>query len=74
MKISKQAACAALVFGFFVMGRDWAIASADPIPGVDVIVKKNGMAIKVGDCLAGGGHVVKVRGKWTCVGMPAHKK
>ena len=43
----------------------------NPIPGIDVVVKKKpaGNAIKVGDCQKGGGKVVQERGQWVCVGM-----
>lgn len=50
-----------------------ALAINDPIPGVDIIVRKNpgGQAVRVGDCQAGGGRVVKLGAKWVCTGMRA---
>jgi hypothetical protein len=53
-----------------------ALATIDPIPGVDIIVKKNpgGTPIKVGDCQSGGGKVVKKGAEWVCTGLPATAK
>lgn len=53
-----------------------ALAAVAPIPGVDIVVRKDpgGTAIKVGACQAGGGKVVKVRGQWACTGLPAATK
>ena len=50
-----------------------ALAINNPIPGVDIIVKKNpgGQAIRVGDCQSGGGRVVKQGANWVCTGLPA---
>lgn len=47
-------------------------ANNNPIPGVDIIVRKNpgGTAITVGNCQSGGGKVVKIRGQWSCTGFP----
>jgi hypothetical protein len=52
------------------------LAINDPIPGVDIIVRKNpgGTPIKVGDCQSGGGKVVKKGGQWVCTGLPATAK
>jgi hypothetical protein len=43
----------------------------NPIPGIDVVVKKKpaGNAVKVGDCQKGGGKVVQQGGEWVCTGM-----
>lgn len=53
-----------------------ALAINDPIPGVDIIVRKNpgGQAIKVGDCQAGGGRIVKQDANWVCTGLRADSK
>jgi len=52
------------------------LAASEPIPGVDIIVRKNpgGTMIKVGDCQSGGGKVVKKAGQWVCTGLPATGK
>ena len=49
-----------------------ALAIGEPIPGIDIVVKKNpgGQAIKVGACQSGGGRVVKQGKQWVCTGMP----
>jgi hypothetical protein len=46
-------------------------ASNNPIPGIDVVVKKKpaGSAVKVGACQSGGGKVVQQDGQWVCTGM-----
>lgn len=50
-----------------------ALAIGEPIPGIDIVVKKNpgGQAIRVGDCQSGGGKVVKQGAKWICTGLPS---
>ena len=51
-----------------------ALAIGEPIPGIDIVVKKNPSgSIKVGDCQSGGGKVVKQGAHWVCVGLPASK-
>lgn len=48
-------------------------ATNDPIPGVDIIVRKNpgGTRITVGSCRSGGGKIVKKGNEWVCTGFPA---
>ena len=71
IRLTMLALCAGT---FAICHADMALAAANPIPGVDVIVKKHPIGmIKVGDCQSGGGKVVKKGGQWTCVGMPAQK-
>lgn len=52
-----------------------ALSTSNPIPGVDIIVKKNPSGkIRVGDCQKNGGKLVKQRGEWVCTGLPAPVK
>jgi hypothetical protein len=70
IRIAMLALCAGT---FAIAQANVALAALDPIPGVDVIVKRHpakGM-IRVGDCQSGGGKIVKMRGEWVCTGLPA---
>ena len=66
MKILNLTSCTFLTVVVLAGQIGFAVASTNPIPGVDVIVKLNGVPIRVGDCLAQGWAVVKVGGKWVC--------
>ena len=73
MRFALLVACAGT---FVVVHAPMALASNDPIPGVDIVVKKHpgGNAITVGDCQSGGGKVVKIGGQWACTGLPSGGK
>jgi hypothetical protein len=69
LRIAIFAACAGTLV---LTSAGAALAIGEPIPGIDIVVKKNpgGQAIKVGACQSGGGKVVKQGTKWVCTGMP----
>lgn len=69
-RIAILAACASALV---LTSAGAALAIGEPIPGIDIVVKKNpgGQAIRVGDCQSGGGRVVKQGAKWVCTGLPA---
>ncbi len=70
LRIAILAACAGTLI---LTSAGAALASNNPIPGLDVVIKKkpSGSAIRVGDCQSGGGKVVKQGANWVCTGMPA---
>jgi hypothetical protein len=60
----------ALIFGgvLILTSATNTFAIGEPIPGIDIVVRKNpgGQRIRVGDCRAAGGKIVKLGNQWVC--------